>query len=55
MIFQRRPVFLCHPERSDCAFAIAKSKDLPPSRLPHSRSNHSTGESLPTHTPEARP
>jgi hypothetical protein len=40
-MIQRRIVFRRHPERSDCAFAIAQSKDLPPVPHPHSRSNHS--------------
>ena len=36
------PVFARHPERSDCAVAIAQPKDLQPSRQPHSRLGHST-------------
>jgi hypothetical protein len=39
-------LFVCHPERSDCAFAIAQSKDLPPVPPPQSLSTHSASAAI---------
>jgi hypothetical protein len=57
MTLKRLPPFACHPERSDCAFAIAQPKDLPPIQQPHARSNHLPAEPLqaPAQPAETRP